>query len=135
MSDNVLFLSGEPWKLLETDGKAVTQGAQFEGSTALSSAGGQRFAVPFFKLTGRVAALDIGGHGELETISVYDVPFHERSYRLDVKGPKIKELAKLALSPDGSKLAILYDQVVCVFQLPPRPAPPIPHSKPAFPSP
>jgi hypothetical protein len=120
LNEDTIFLSGHPWKLLRTDGKVIlTENTPFEGSTAISSSIGQRFVVPFFRSKGGVTALDIGAHGELKTISIYDAPFHERSYRLDVKGPKIKELAQLALSPDGSKLAILYEESVYVFQLPP----------------
>lgn len=128
VNDETLFLAGAPWKLLKTDGKEIlTESAPFEGGTAITSAGGQRFVIPFFKLVGRVAALDIGGHGELRTISVYDAPFHERSCKLEVKGPKIrsisdKSVAQLALSPDGSKLAVLYEESVYLFQLPPAPA-------------
>jgi hypothetical protein len=123
LNKDTIFLSGHPWKLLQTDGKVIlNENAPFEGSTAISSSSGQRFVVPFFQSKGGVAALDIGAHGELKTISVYDAPFHERSYRLEVKGPKIKELAQLALSPDGSKLAILYDESVYLFQLPPPPS-------------
>lgn len=124
---DLLFVSGHPWKLLRTDGKAVcTEDAPFEGGTAITSVGGQRFVVPFFQSKGGIAPLDIGAHGELKTISVYDAPFHERSYRLEVKGPKIKELAQLVLSPDGSLLAILYDESVYLFQLPPPPSTPAP---------
>lgn len=121
VNDDILFLSGHPWRLLQTDGKVVlTEDAPFEGITALASAGGQRFVVPFFKLKGDFPALDIGGHGELKTISVYDTPFHERSHTLSVIGPKIKDQGtQLALSPDGSLLAILHDESVHVFQLPP----------------
>jgi hypothetical protein len=128
VNDEMLFLSGEPWRLLQSDGRVVLTGtAKTEGSTALTSAGGQRFVVPFFKLVGKVQALDIGGHGDLKTIAVYDAPFHERSYKLEVKGPKIrsisdKSVAQLALSPDGSKLAILYEESVYLFQLPPPPS-------------
>jgi hypothetical protein len=123
MDEDTLFLSGHPWKLLQTNGKVIlTENSPFEGDMAISSAGGQRFVIPFFKSKGGVAALDIGAHGELKTISIYDAPFHERSYRLEVKGLKIKEQAQLALSPDGSKLAILYDESAYVFQLPSAPA-------------
>jgi hypothetical protein len=48
----------------------------------------------------------MGGYDELEKVLVYDAPFHGQSYALDVKGPKIKERTLLAISPDGSKLAI-----------------------------
>jgi hypothetical protein len=124
LNEDILFLSGHPWKLLRTDGEVMfTEDAPFEGSVAsmaIPSAGGQRFVVPFFKLTGGVSALDIGAHGELKTISVYDAPFHERSYRLKMIGPKIKDQGtELALSPDGSLLAILHDESVYLLQLPP----------------
>lgn len=127
VNNDTLFMPGTPWKLLRTDGKVVLTGAYPKGGGAISSAGGQRFVIPFFKLVGRVEALDIGGHDELKTISVYDAPFHERAYQLEVKGTKIKSIsdksvAQLALSPDGSKLAILYDETVYVFQLPPAPS-------------
>ncbi len=123
VNEDTIFLSGHPWKLVQTDGKVVfTENAPFEGSTAIPAAAGQRFVVPFFQSKGGVAALDIGAHGELKTISVYDAPFHERTYRLEVKGPKIGELAQLTLSPDGSKLAILYEETVYLFQLPPAPS-------------
>jgi hypothetical protein len=127
LNEDTIFISGNPWKLLQTDGKVIlTENAPFEGNTAISSAGGQRFVVPFFQPKGGVTALDIGAHGELKTISVYDAPFHERSYRLEVKAHKIKEQAQLALSPDGAKLAVLYEESVYVFQLPPAPTPPPP---------
>jgi hypothetical protein len=118
---DTLFLSGVPWRLLRTDGTFVfTESAPSEGDIPLPSAGGQRFVVPFFKLTGAFPSLDIGGHGVLKTISVYDAPFHERSYKLTVSGPKFNSLsAHLALSPDGSLLAILQNESVYVFQLPP----------------
>jgi hypothetical protein len=120
VDSETLFLPGMPWKLLQTDGKTVfTESAPFGGSMAITSASGQRFVVPFFQSKGGVAALDIGAHGELKTISVYDAPFHARSYKLGMIGPKIKDQGtQLALSPDGSKLAILYDESVYLFQLP-----------------
>lgn len=119
LNEDTIFLSGHPWKLLRTDGTVIlTQSTPFQGSTAIPSASGQRFLVPFFQSKGGVAALDIGSHGELKTISVYDAPFHKRSYKLNVKGSKIGEAAKFALSPDGSKLAVLYEEFVYLFQLP-----------------
>lgn len=126
VDNDTLFMPGTPWRLLKTDGKVVLTGAYPKGGGPISSADGQRFVIPFFKLVGRVEALDIGGHGELKAISVYDAPFHERAYQLEVKGTNIKSIsdksvAQLALSPDGFKLAILYEETVYVFQLPGAP--------------
>ncbi len=129
LNEDTIFLAGNPWRLLKPDGTVVLSESAPSGSMAIASCSGQRFVVPFFQWKGGVAALDIGAHGELKEISVYDAPFHERSYRLEVKGPKIKERAQLALSPDGSKLAILNDESVYLFQLPPpRPAPSMEHT-------
>jgi len=127
VDNDTLFLPGTPRKLLKTNGDVIWTEAEPNGGAPISSAGGQRFVVPFFQSKGGVAALDIGAHGELKTISIYDAPFHERSYRLEVKGPKIRSfsdrsLAQLALSPDGSKLAVLYEESVYLFQLPPAPS-------------
>ncbi len=134
LNEDILFLSGHPWKLLQTDGKVVfTESAPFEGKVAIPSAGGERFVVPFFKSTGKISVLDIGAHGELTTISVYDAPFRARSYKLGMIGPKIKDQGtQLALSPNGSLLAILCDESVYVFQLPPAATTP-PPNRPIFP--
>ncbi|MGC2270988.1 MAG: hypothetical protein WA539_03340, partial [Candidatus Sulfotelmatobacter sp.] len=115
---------GTPWKLLQSDGKVIlSEDPPFGGGGPVSSPGEQRFILPFFKSKGGFAALDIGAHGELTTISVYDAPFRERSYLLEVKRAKIrsssgKSVAQLALSPDGSKLVVLYEEKVYLFPLP-----------------
>jgi hypothetical protein len=131
VNQNTIFLSGHPWKLLQSDGKVVlTENAPFEGSIAVPSADGQRFVVPFFQSKGGVASLDIGAHGELKAISVYDAPFHQRSFKLNVTGSKIEDRGtQMVLSPSGSLLAILCDESVYLFQLPPTPA--SPQSSPA----
>jgi hypothetical protein len=86
---------------------------------ATRSAGGQRFIVTSSRLTGAISGLDAGGYAVLKKISVYDAPFHARNYTMDVMGPKIKGPMQRALSPDGSLLAILDNESVYVFQLPP----------------
>lgn len=131
VNNDIVFLPYAPWELLKTDGKVVLTEADPKGGAPITSAGGQRFVVPFFKLVGKVESLDIGGHGELKNFSVYDAPFQKQSYKLEVKGAKIrsisnKSVAQLALSPDGSKLAVLYEESVYVFELPP--APPADHT-------
>jgi len=52
-------------------------------------------------------ALDLGGHDVLKKLVLYDAPFRGPSYVLDLKGPKINDLTTLAISPDGSRIAIL----------------------------
>ena len=127
VNDDTLFLPGSPWKLFKPDGEVIHTDADPKGGELIGASLGQRFVIPFFKLVGRLEALDIGGRGELKSLLVYDAPFHERSYKLEVKGAAIrsisdKSVAQLALSPDGAKLAVLYEESVYLFPLPPPPA-------------
>lgn len=65
--------------------------------------------------------MDIDGHTVLRSLLVFDISSHRQPYVLDVKGPKIKDLRPndFALSPDGSQLAVLNNETVYVFALPP----------------
>lgn len=121
--DLLVVLGPSTTTLLQADGTTVfTEDRRFEGcwwGGIFPSAGGRRFVVPSCKLKGRMDALDLGGYDELRKILVYDAPFHGQSYTLDVKAPKIKELALLAISPDGTKMAILNGESIYSFELPP----------------
>jgi len=123
VNDDLIFLLGNPTRLIQTDGKLVfSESVSSEGcwwGGIYPSAGGQRFVIPSCKLKGHVEFLDLGGYDELKRIIVYDAPFQGRSHALDVKGPKIKELTLLAVSPDGTKLAILNGESLYAFDLPP----------------
>ena len=85
---------------------------------AYVSANGRRFIIPADVIKGRIDALDVGGHGVLKDILVYDAPFEDRSYTLQLKRGVRENNMLFALSPDGSKLAILNDEVMEVFDLP-----------------
>jgi hypothetical protein len=63
----------------------------------------------------------LGGTDVLKKILIYDAPFTGLSYVLDLKGPKISDLASIALSPDGRRLAILKGESIEVVELPPLP--------------
>lgn len=89
------------------------------GHTLHPSAGGKRFAVTVWEHKGGSAFLDIDYHSVLKRIVVYDLPSGQAVYTLDAKQQKIKDVSGVALSPDGSLLAILTDGVVEVYQLPP----------------
>ena len=64
-------------------------------------------------------SLDIDGHSVLKTLLVSDLSSHRGQYIFDVKGPKIKDLRPndFALSADGSRLAVLNNGSVEVFDL------------------
>jgi len=78
-----------------------------------------RFVIPSCKSKGGSTLLDLGGREELTNIFVYDAPFRGQSYGLGMKGPNIKTVSLIAVSPDGSKLATLSGESISVFQLPP----------------
>jgi hypothetical protein len=121
IDENLLFLQRRSIRLLRTDGTMVMEDETPEGcwgSGITPSAGGKRFVIPSCKVKGRVESLDLSGHDELKSFSVYDAPFQGRSHALSFKGPKIKMPISLALSPDGSLLAVLNGESVYVFQLP-----------------
>jgi hypothetical protein len=67
---------------------------------------------------GASATLDIGGHSVLSQFLIFDVSPQIRMQALDVKGAKIQDDIDFAISPDGSKIAILSNEFVQVFQLP-----------------
>lgn len=122
VNDNLLSLSGNPTRLIQIGGNvAFAENVLAEGcwwGGVFPSASGQRFVIPSCKLKGHFAPLDMGGYDVLRKILVYDAPFHGQPYIVDVKAPAIKDLTLLAVSPDGSKLAILNGESLYLFQLP-----------------
>jgi hypothetical protein len=122
ISSDMVFVSGNPTRLIRTDGKVVfVEDKLAEGcwwGRAFPSADAERFVVPACAVKGAAGALDIGGHTVLKKIFLYDSS-HQKSYTIDLKGPTIKNLTLLAVSPDGLQLAILNDNSVEVIQLPP----------------
>lgn len=121
-----LFLPGSnSGRLISTDGKllfeepkGIRSGGCW-GIGGLPSADGRRFVIPSCQVKGANPMFDIGGHIVLKQIVVYDVGPEIRPCVLDVKGPNIQNHMDFALSPDGSKLAVLSDEFVEVFRLPP----------------
>ena len=114
---------GSPAMLAGTNGQVVFKENQplpggIRWQAPVRSAEGNRFVVPGSRVEGAHPTLDIGGHAVLKTLLVYDLSSNQH-YVLDVKGPKIKGEMKFALSPDGSRLAVLNNETVEVFDLPP----------------
>lgn len=136
VDDDALFLPSygtasrpAPAKLLRTDGHVLlSEGQPAPGGVWWSipavSAGGKRFVSLGVRTEGAHPALDMGGHSVLRRLLVYDLlaPGHEQV--LEVKGPKIEDVydpRNVALSPDGTRLAILNKEVVYMLNLPPLP--------------
>jgi hypothetical protein len=127
LNNGLLFIGGpavDPARLLRSDGQVATTLAQpgkrdaWWGKAVLSTEG-KRFVAPGIHLEGSHPSLDIGGHNVLKQILAYDLTPGGRHYVLDVKGPRIKGEMKFALSPDGTRLAVLNNETVEVFDLPP----------------
>jgi hypothetical protein len=122
VTEDLLFLLSNPSRLIRTDGTVIfveeTDSKSCWWGRASPSIGGERFAVPACSLEGAVGGLDVEGGAVLKTIFLYDRPFNKRTYTLEVHGPKIVNLSLMALSPDGSLLAVLNNESVETFQMP-----------------
>jgi hypothetical protein len=83
------------------------------------SAGGKRFAVAVYKTTGGSMILDKGSHRSINRIMLYDLALRRWTYTLDAKKQRLKFISGLALSPDGSLLALIDQQgILRVYDVP-----------------
>jgi hypothetical protein len=100
--------------------KASFRDDEWLGSRLYPSADGKRFAVTVSAHKGGSALFDVDYHSVLKRIVVYDLPRGQAVYTLDAKQQMIKDVSGVALSPDGTLMAILADGVVEAYQLPPE---------------
>jgi WD40 repeat protein len=83
------------------------------------SAASQRLAVASYKEHGGSWILDIGGRSLVYRIRVYDLPRRQWVYALDGKKQRINSISGLALSPNGSLLALIsQDGILEVYRIP-----------------
>jgi hypothetical protein len=95
---------------------ATLRDDEWLGLPLYPSADGRRFAVTIWEHKGGSAFLDISSHSVLKRILVYDLPSRQAVYTLAAKQQKIKDMSGVALSPDGSLMAILTDGFVEVYR-------------------
>jgi hypothetical protein len=89
----------------------------FVRSVAVSSQG-QRFALAIERGKGGSWALDIPAHYSLNRIMVYDVAKRRWMPSLDAKRQGIRSISALALSPDGSEVAVIdQDGILQVYDV------------------
>jgi len=126
VNDDMMFLPGkDSGKLIGIDGKVILDEPKADRSWGCWDTGvvpaayGRRFIIPSCLWKGAVKGLDISSHPVLKQVFVYDIGPQIHSKTLEVKGPKIQNEMLFAISPDGSKLAILSDEFVETFALPP----------------
>lgn len=123
-NDMLLLVDLHRLTLVATDGRVLfTQGFPYEDwlhtfhwDLAVASDGG-RFAVVVTTPKGGSTLLDIGPRYEPVRLMVFDIPSLSWVYTLDTKRLKIKKISALALSSDGSLLAILRDSIVEVYKV------------------
>ncbi len=90
-----------------------------------SSGDGRRFALAIERGKGGSRPLDIHPHYSLSRLSVFDLPSRRWVYKLEAKTHGIKSISGLALSPDGSLLALInQDGVLELYRLPDTPTVP-----------
>jgi hypothetical protein len=82
------------------------------------SPGGQRFAVAVERGRGGSRALDIAPHYSIDRVMVYDVPSRRWLFTLHGKEQGITSISGVALSPDGSLLALInQDGILQVYRV------------------
>lgn len=131
VSENLLFVpGGSLGRVIGIDGKVLFEQSKIRQSWGCWDTGiltipdGHRFAIPSCQLKGAAPAMDISGNLVLKQIAIYDLADDVKWRKIDVKGPRIKGQMEFALSPDGSELAVLNNQFIQLFQLPPSPLTP-----------
>lgn len=88
------------------------------------SAGTRRFAVAIDRGKGGSEFFDIAPHYSLYRIIVYDLPSRQWVYALGAAKEGIKAISALALSPDGTLMALInQDGILELFRLPPADKP------------
>ena len=129
VNDDLIFLPGDTDKLIRTDGTVIfreprgSASGECWGTSVLPSANGLRFVIPSCQGKGAVPSLDISGHSVLKQFRIFDIGTQIQTQLVDVGGKKIQDEMQFAISPDGSKLAILSNEFVQVFELPPASGP------------
>lgn len=98
--------------------KANFREDEWLGRPLQPSADGRRFAVAVLAHRGGSSFFDVSSHSVLKRILVYDMSSRKPVYTLEAKKQNIKDISGLALSPDGSLMAILADGVVEVYRIP-----------------
>lgn len=124
VDERTLLLQGMPTKLVDVDAQAkwsanlVHEACWWGGVYSASEAA--RFVVPSCSLRSHVGAIDVDGVEILKSFLIYDAPFEGPSptHILNLQGPTIKGLPYLALSPDGSRIAILDGEAIELVGLP-----------------
>jgi len=89
-----------------------------QNAAARSSADGRRLMIPTFVTRGGSQLFDIPAHKVLKRILIYDLPDKRLAIELDGGNLSLKDVSAFALSPKGSRLALMRDGTVKLYRLP-----------------
>lgn len=113
--------TGRPVALISTKGEILPiyeLGQREILRSVARSARGERFAISVERSKGGSELLGIAPDWSEEKIMIYDIPSHKWICTLDAKKQGITKISELALSPDGSLLALVdQDGVLEVFAI------------------
>jgi hypothetical protein len=99
--------------------RSLGSGNYCHADDAQASAEGNRFAIPVFRTEGvDNETLGLAAHPVLKRVLIYDVPAGRPVGELDTKGLSLRSASAFALSPDGSRLALLRNGAIELFRLP-----------------
>jgi hypothetical protein len=127
VSDEILVIERKTTGIVAVDGTVLFQIAPPEKHFLLlpaTSAGGSRFALVEDRFRGlKSEPLDMYPFGANDRASVYDIKDRQRIFSLKLKGtspwtPWDVHDTYLALSPNGTHLAVLSDGVLKIYRLP-----------------
>lgn len=129
VSNNALFDGwlavglGFAMRLVQIDGHCIFERElpEKQGVWGIATSIGQRrFVVAMNRGKGGSGLFDIAPRVSIYRILVYDIPSRRWVYALDAQKEGIRAISGLALSPDGTLLALInQDGVLEVFRLPP----------------
>jgi hypothetical protein len=121
INSGTLFLpKSDEWLLLDTGGRILRQEALEKKAMAMESrvsANGKRMVIPILTTKGGSDALDISPRIIFKRLIVYDVVRNDIVEVVDSHQLNLDDLEGFNISPDGSRLVLLRNGAVEVYQL------------------
>jgi hypothetical protein len=97
---SLISMSGETLPIQDLSSKEILR-------SLATSDGGERFAISVERSKGGSELFGIAPEWHEDRIMVYDIPTHKWIYTLDPKKLGVTKISELALSPDGTLLALI----------------------------
>jgi hypothetical protein len=120
-SETIFLPKVDEWLLLDTGGRVLHQEALGKNERAVESrmsANGERIVIPILTSKGGIEALDISPRILFNRLVVFDLIRNAVVEVVDSHQLNLDHLTGFALSPDGSRLALLRNDAVEIYRLP-----------------